>query len=101
LGESYKFVSEGETRITGDLQAYELKFQAEGTTKNGDRVTLWGRRLWVPPTNLGGSNRTGFVITMLATSLSPEIKSSDDIGVKGELASVLGTFAPGSVGKTN
>ena len=31
---------------------------------------------------------------MLATSLASEVKSVEDVGVKGELASILYTFEP-------
>lgn len=92
LNGKYTLLSHGETKINGSWRAYEMKFQAEGITKNGDRIMLWGRRLWIPAARPGSGS--GFVITMIATSLSPEVKSADDVGVKGELASVLETFEP-------
>lgn len=92
---NYRLVSQGETRINGDWKAYEMKFSGEGRTKNGDYITVWGRRLWIPAARHGV--KSGFVITMLATSLSPEIKSANDVGVKGELATVLQTFEPASL----
>lgn len=95
LGGGYKLVSQGETKINGDWKAYEMKFKQEGVTKNGDKITLWGRRLWIPAAR--PSVKSGFLITMLATSLSPEVKSADDLGVKGELATVLQTFEPTSL----
>ena len=55
-------------------------------------MTLWGRRLWLPMPVAGTPN--GFVITMLATSLSDAVRSVDDVGVKGELGKVLETFEP-------
>ena len=95
LGGNYTLVWQGETRINGDWKAYEMKFQREGVTKNGEKIKLWGRRLWIPAARPG--IRSGFVVTMLATSLSPEVKSIDDLGVKGELAQVLETFEPVSL----
>jgi serine/threonine protein kinase len=95
LGSGYRLISQGETKINGEWRAYEMKFKQEGVTKNGDKITLWGRRLWIPAARQGV--RSGFVITMLATSLSPEVKSADDLGVKGELATVLQTFEPASL----
>jgi hypothetical protein len=38
--------------------------------------------------------RNGFEITMLATSYAPDVRSVDDVGVKGELANILYTFEP-------
>lgn len=92
LNDKFNLISQGETKLKGKWEAYEMKFQGEGVTKNGDRITLWGKRLWLPADRNGV--RTGFVLTLLATSLSQEVKSADDVGVKGELASVLETFEP-------
>lgn len=92
LDGKFTLLSQGETKVNGDWRAYEMKFKGEGVTKNGEKITLWGRRLWIPAARPG--TKTGFVITMLATSLSPDVKSADDVGVKGELASVLETFEP-------
>jgi hypothetical protein len=99
LGDGYKLLSQGETNINGEWKAYEMKFQQEGVTKNGDKITLWGRRLWIPAARSGV--KSGFVITMLATSLSPEVKSADDLGVKGELATVMQTFEPATLDKAD
>jgi len=55
-------------------------------------VTVWGKRLWLPVQRAGVQN--GFVITLLATSLSDSVKGVDDVGTKGELANVLETFEP-------
>lgn len=92
LVSDYQLLSQGETTINNDWKAYEIKFQGSGKTVNGDKITLWGRRLWIPAARLGV--KTGFLLTLLATSNSPEIKSADDVGVKGELASVLQSFEP-------
>lgn len=95
LDGKYTLISQGETKINGDWRAYEMKFKGEGKTKNGDVVTLWGRRLWIPASRPG--IKSGFVLTLIATSLSPEVKSAADVGVKGELASILKTFEPTSL----
>lgn len=91
----YQLISQGETQLNGESKAFEMKFQGSGVTKNGDKITLWGRRLWIPAARDGA--KTGLKVTMLATSNSPEVKSADDVGVKGELASVLQTFEPDSL----
>jgi serine/threonine protein kinase len=92
---NYRLVSQGETKINGEWKAYEMKFRGEGVTKNGEHIKIWGRRLWIPGARQGV--KTGFVLTLLATSLSPEVKGVDDVGVKGELATVLETFEPAAL----
>jgi len=89
---NYQTLSEGETVING-WKAYEIKFQGGGTTENGEKMIVWGRRLFIPASRPG--LKSGYEITLLATSLSPDVKSVDDVGVKGELAPVLETFEPG------
>jgi serine/threonine protein kinase len=93
LPENYKVISQGETKIqNGRWQAFEVKFEGSGVAANGEKVTLWGRRLWIPVQMTGMKN--GFVITMLATSLSKKVAGVDDLGVKGELSDILDTFEP-------
>ncbi len=90
---NYNLISQGETKIqNGRWQAFEVKFESLGTAASGEKVTLWGRRLWIPAQLAGLKN--GYVITMLATSLSKEVKSVEEVGVKGELSNILETFEP-------
>lgn len=91
---NYQTLSEGETKINGGWKAFEVKFQGGGAAagKADNKLILWGRRLWIPAARPGA--KSGYVITMLATSLSPDVRSVDDVGVKGELATVLETFEP-------
>ncbi len=90
---NYQTMSEGETKVNGDWRAYEVKFQGGGKVENGEKkLIIWGRRLWIPAARPGTKN--GFVVTMLATSVSPEVTSVDDVGVKGELGSIFTTFEP-------
>lgn len=88
----FQIVSQGEIKLNGEWRAYEIKFQGGGTSENGENLNVWGRRLFIPAARPGV--RSGFEITMLATSLSDEVKSVDDVGVRGELASVLYSFEP-------
>lgn len=88
----YQLVSEGEIKLNGDWRAYEVKFQGSGTSESGEQLIVWGRRLFIPAARPGV--RSGFEITMLATSLSDDVKSVDDVGVRGELAAVLYSFEP-------
>lgn len=92
LGENFKVISQGETKVqNGQWKVYEVKFQSSGV-RDGNTITVWGRRLWLPTQDQ--TMRNGFVITMLATSLSSDVTSVDDIGNKGDLAVILGTFVP-------
>ena len=88
---NYKLVSSGETTLNG-WRAYEMKFQGEGTTRGGNKIKLWGRRFFIPAARPG--ERKGLVVTLLATSLSENVKSVDDLGKKGELEKILYTFEP-------
>ena len=88
----YQMVSEGEIKINGDWSAYQIKFQGGGTSESGEKLVVWGRRLFIPAARPGVRN--GFEITMLATSLADDVRSVDDIGVHGELAAILDSFEP-------
>lgn len=89
---SYQMLSQGEIRVNGNWPAYEIKFQGSGTTDKGERLLVWGRRMFIPAARQGVRN--GFEITMLATSYAEEIRSVDDVGVNGELADILYSFEP-------
>jgi serine/threonine protein kinase len=88
----YQTISASQIKVNGDWDAYEVKFQGSGTSESGEKLTVWGRRLFIPAARPGVRN--GFEITMLATSLSDEVKSVDDVGVRGELAAILYSFEP-------
>jgi LPXTG-motif cell wall-anchored protein len=93
LGENFKVLSDGESTIqNGRWKVYEVKFQSASVNEKGEKIMLWGRRLWLPVQTPGVQN--GFVITMLATSLSDTVKNAGDVGTKGELANVLESFEP-------
>ena len=84
----YKKVSEGSTKA-GRYDGYEFRFEsASRNTEHGD-IKIWGRVIFVPPTD--GSNN-GVTLLMLTTSLAPELRSVDDVGVKGELPMMLESF---------
>jgi hypothetical protein len=88
----YQMVSEGEIKLNQHWRAYEIKFQGGGMSENGEKLIVWGRRIFVPAARPG--TRNGFEITMLATSLAEGLLSVDDVGVKGQLATILETFEP-------
>lgn len=89
---NYKFVSEGEKIINGGWKVYEMKFEGTVTTKTGENIKLFGRRLFMPAMRQG--IKSGLMITMLATPLSPNVQTVEDVGEKGELKTVLDTFEP-------
>jgi hypothetical protein len=84
----YRKVSEGPTRVNS-LNGYEFRFVSfsKGTEK-GD-LQLWGRVIFLPR---GEGEATGAILTMLTTSLAPELSGVDDVGVKGEAPVILESF---------
>jgi hypothetical protein len=88
----YQMVSDGEIKLNGDWRAYEMKFQGGGTSPSGEKIVVWGRRLFIPASRPGVRN--GFEITMIATSAAEDVRSVDDVGVRGELAPILYSFEP-------
>ena len=84
----YRKVSEGPTKVNS-MDGYEFKFVSfsRGTEK-GD-LQLWGRVIFLPP---GDGKTTGAILTMLTTSLAPELAGVDDVGVKGETPVILESF---------
>jgi hypothetical protein len=84
----YRKVSEGETKL-GVYDGYEFRFESMSpNTAKGD-LKVWGRVIFLAPVD-GGKN--GVTLLMLATSLAPELKSVDDVGIKGELPMMLTSF---------
>lgn len=92
--EIYQVISEGETTIqNGRWKAFEVKFQGGNTIKEtGEKLAIWGRRFWIPVQRPG--MKSGFVITLLATSLSTDVKNVDQVAVNDALAQILETFEP-------
>ncbi len=90
---NYEVVSQGNITVNNGWKSYEVKFKGKAPKVNGEEnVEIWGRRIWMPAARPGVKN--GFVITMLATSLSDKIESLDDVGKKGDLGDILYTFEP-------
>ena len=87
----YRKVSEGDAKA-GIYHVYEFRFEAMARgTANGD-LEIWGRTVFLPARE---GERTGAILLMLATSLARELKSHDDVGVKGELPIILESFRLG------
>ena len=89
---AFKILSQGQTSVNG-WKAYEIQFQGGGTGPSGDPLTVWGRRIWIPAARPGV--RSGFAVTLLATSNAENVKGISDVGVNDDLAKVLETFEPG------
>lgn len=84
----YRKVSEGPTTV-GPYDGYEFRFETVSrNTAKGD-IKIWGRVIFVPPVD-GGKN--GVTLLMLTTSLAEELKSVNDVGVKGQLPMILESF---------
>jgi hypothetical protein len=81
----YRKVSEGTTKI-GTYDGYELRF--EGRTEKADKseLSIWGRVVWLPASQ---GSKKGVALLMYATSLTPDVRSIDEVGVKGELPMLL------------
>lgn len=84
----YRKISEGETKA-GAYNAYEFRFESVSRNTDKGDIKVWGRVIFVPP--IDGS-KNGVTLLMLATSLAPELKRVDDVGVKGELPMLLESF---------
>ncbi len=89
---NYQKLDERETTINNDRKVYEIRWVSAGETKSKEMITIWGRTLFMPAQRRG--IKSGLRITMLASSLSNEVKSIDDVGVKGNLEKILETFEP-------
>lgn len=85
----YRKVSEGPTKINS-ADAYEFRFVSfsKGTDK-GD-IQIWGRIVFLP-TGIAGAT-SGATLSMLGTSLAPELSSVEDVGDKGQMPVILESF---------
>jgi len=84
----YRKVSEGETKA-GVYDGYEFRFESMSRNSAKGDLKIWGRVIFLPPTD-GGKN--GVTLVLITTSLAPELRSVDDVGVKGELPMILESF---------
>ena len=84
----YRKVSEGSGRF-GAYDAYEFGFTAELKDTPKGELPVWGRVAIIP--NVAGK-KNGVVVIMLATSLAPDVKGVNDVGVKGELPVIVNSF---------
>ncbi|HEU4930857.1 MAG TPA: hypothetical protein VFT48_02205 [Pyrinomonadaceae bacterium] len=85
----YKKVSEGPTKVNS-MEAYEFRWQGLSTDEKGGDLKLWGRVIFLPTGNEGDT--TGATLSMLCTSLAPELSSVEDVGTHGEAPVILDSF---------
>ncbi len=85
----YRKISQGPTKVNS-MDAYEFRWEglSQGTDK-GD-IHLWGRVVFLPTGKEGDT--AGATLSMLSTSLAPELSSVEDIGEKGEATVILDSF---------
>ena len=85
----YRFISEGPTKVNS-MEAYEFRW--EGLSKGTERgdLKLWGRVIFLPTGTEGDT--TGATLSMLCTSLAPDLSSIEDVGVRGETPVILDSF---------
>jgi len=88
---AFQKLSEGETQI-GKYQGFELRFIGTDEAKSGNAVE-WGRLILIP----GEANQNrGVLLIVIAKSFAPELKSTKDVGVKGELPVIFNSFKMGA-----
>lgn len=86
---NYEKLSEGPTKVNS-MEAYEITFQASSEDAEHGEITYWGRHIFLPP---GVEDRKdGLQLTILTSSLAPELSGIKDVGVKGELPVILESF---------
>jgi hypothetical protein len=84
----YRKVSEGQTKV-GPYNGYEFRFEGLSQQTDKGQFKIWGRAIFLSPVD---GSKNGVTLLMLATSLAPELKRVDDVGVKGELPMLLESF---------
>ena len=85
----YRLISEGPTKVNS-LDGYEFRWEGlSKDTEKGD-IHLWGRVVFLPTGTEGDT--AGATLSMLSTSLAPELSSAEDIGQKGEATVILESF---------
>jgi len=87
--ENYQKVSDGPTKVNS-MDGYEFKWQGLSKTAEHGDVHLWGRVIFLPTGKEGET--TGATLTMLTTSLAPDLSSVEDVGERGEAPVILKTF---------
>ena len=85
----YKKVSEGNTKVNS-MEGYEFRWEGLSTDDKGVDLKLWGRVIFLPTGKEGDT--TGATLSILCTSLAPELSSVEDVGEHGEATVILDSF---------
>jgi hypothetical protein len=86
---NYKQISDGPTKINS-MQGYEFRWEGFSKTPEHGDLKLWGRVIFLPTGNEGDT--AGATLSMLTTSLAPELSSVEDVGERGEAPVILESF---------
>jgi len=89
---NYKKVSEGPTKVNS-MEAYEFRWEGLSQDAQGNDLKLWGRIIFLPTGNEGDT--AGATLSLLSTSLAPELSSVEDVGQHGESPVILESFRIG------
>ncbi|HEV3144813.1 MAG TPA: hypothetical protein VGZ47_13065 [Gemmataceae bacterium] len=88
---NYKKTAQGPTKV-GSYDGTELRFTGEFKHEQKGTIQMWGRVIVLPDPQ-GGPK--GVMLAVLATPLAPEVKDEKDLGVKGELPTIMKSFKLG------
>ena len=72
------------------MDGYEFRWEGLSNIPERGEVHLWGRVIFVPTGKEGDT--TGATLSMLTTSLAPELSSVEDVDTKGGARVILESF---------
>lgn len=84
----FRLVDTGETTV-GQYQGYQMRFTGQMDRTGGQPLQIWGRGILIPGPE---GQRNGVFLVLLATSASQEVRSLDDVGVRGGMPVILNSF---------
>jgi len=88
---NYKDTAQGPTKF-GNYDGTEVRFTSELKHPEKGDIKIYGRVVLIPDPKGG---KYGVMVVLLATNLAPELKEEKDLGVKGELPTIIKSFKLG------
>jgi hypothetical protein len=85
---NYKNTSEGPTKF-GDYEGSEIRFTSEFKHPDKGPILIYGRVVLIRHPKI---KTRGVMVILLGTSLAPELKEEKDLGVKGQLPTIVKSF---------
>lgn len=85
---NFRLMDTGETTV-GQYQGYQMRFTGQMDRPGGQPLQIWGRGILIPGPE---GQRNGVFLVLLATSASQEVRSLDDVGVRGGTPVILNSF---------